>query len=854
MQHSLIDNNTATGTGGGVVNIGGVETPDRGLLGAVDSTIFDNTAGDRRRRRHRLARRHVNIVIARPRRRWPTTSAACAASAALDVASGTGAGRRQHLRPQHRSAARRPTAARRKPTNGGLQRRGREGRAASRSAASTPGWRPTLASAGRRGRRAGDRRRQPGRRPRPARATAGGQRIDQRGICRPQGPRCDSGAYELDQAATMTITAGPTGTVTTDRRAVRLQLERAGREPGLPAHRARARAAATSPVTSPTRSRTRASANGSYTFSVARRRVPELDAGDADVHGRGARHDDHRRPDRADQRHHADVHVHRRRRRRELPVPRRQRGVRARAPRRSPTAALAQGPHTFEVRALTPPAAPDPTPASRTFTVDTIAPDTTITGGPTGTVASTSATFTFTSTESRLDVPVRARRRRLRRLPRRLHRPRQGSHTFQVRATDAAGNIDADARHAHLDRRHRRARHDDHRRPDAAPSPATSATFTFTSTEAGSTFQCPLDGAAFGACPAGYTGLAQGAHTFQVRAIDAAGNIDATPATRTWTVDTVAPDTTITAGPTGPTATTPRRRSRFTSTEAGATFQCRARRRRASAPALAGYTGARARARTRSRSAPSTPPATPTPTPADAHLDRRHRRAGHDDHRRPEQPEQRHHADVHLHLDRGRLDVPVPRRRRRLRHLHLAVHHADARPTARHTFEVRADRRRRQRRRDARARRRSWSTPTAPDTTITRRPRAADQRHHADVHVHRLRGGRDASSAASTAPRSPPAPRRSRPARSPRAPTPFERPRDRRRRQHRRDARDATFTVDLTAPGTPTITAPADNALLTTTTVHLHGSAEAGATVDITEGATARGSAVASCTAPGPSC
>ena len=36
--------------------------------------------------------------------------------------------------------------------------------------------------------------------------------------------------------------------------------------------------------------------------------------------------------------------------------------------------------------------------------------------------------------------------------------------------------------------------------------------------------------------PKAYTGLAPGSHTFEVRATDPAGNVDPTPATRTWTV------------------------------------------------------------------------------------------------------------------------------------------------------------------------------------------------------------------------------------------------------------------------------------------------------------------------------
>ncbi len=64
------------------------------------------------------------------------------------------------------------------------------------------------------------------------------------------------------------------------------------------------------------------------------------------------------------------------------------------------------------------------------------------------------------------------------------------------------------------------------------PSSSSTASFTYQSNEPGSTFQCKLDGAAFASCaPSGvtYTGLANGSHTFQVRATDPSNNVDPTP-------------------------------------------------------------------------------------------------------------------------------------------------------------------------------------------------------------------------------------------------------------------------------------------------------------------------------------
>ena len=67
-----------------------------------------------------------------------------------------------------------------------------------------------------------------------------------------------------------------------------------------------------------------------------------------------------------------------------------------------------------------------------------------------------------------------------------------------------------------------------------------SASFGFSATESGSTFECSLDGAAFTGCtsPKSYTALPDGGHTFRVRATDPAGNTDSTPASRSWTIET----------------------------------------------------------------------------------------------------------------------------------------------------------------------------------------------------------------------------------------------------------------------------------------------------------------------------
>jgi hypothetical protein len=207
--------------------------------------------------------------------------------------------------------------------------------------------------------------------------------------------------------------------------------------------------------------------------------------------------------------------------------------------------ALSEGSHTFRVRATDAAGNTDATPGSYTWTVDTIAADTTIDSGPSGTVGSSSASFTFSSTEanSTFECKLDGGSFSSCTSPRSYTSLSDGSHTFSVRVTDAAGNVDATPAT-------RTWTVDTGAPPDNTPPETTigsgpsgtvstaSASFTFSSSESGSTFECKLDSGTFVACtsPRSYTGLANGSHTFSVRATDAAGNVDATPATRTWKV------------------------------------------------------------------------------------------------------------------------------------------------------------------------------------------------------------------------------------------------------------------------------------------------------------------------------
>jgi hypothetical protein len=189
---------------------------------------------------------------------------------------------------------------------------------------------------------------------------------------------------------------------------------------------------------------------------------------------------------------------------------------------------------------------------------DVTPPQTTITGGIVDGAATNEAspTFTFSANEPgtfqcRFDAAAFAACTS-------PHTPSaplaDGPHVFEVRAIDTSSNVDPtpDARSFTLDATPPETTIDTGPAPGSATSNAT-PTFGFSASE-GATFECRIDGADFGPCSGPgdvHTGgpLADGAHNFDVRATDAVGNRDASPASRQFLVDSRVPNVAITKSP-----------------------------------------------------------------------------------------------------------------------------------------------------------------------------------------------------------------------------------------------------------------------------------------------------------------
>lgn len=211
---------------------------------------------------------------------------------------------------------------------------------------------------------------------------------------------------------------------------------------------------------------------------------------------------------------------------------------------------LADGEWRFEVKGTDPVGNPEPDPQVRSFTVDTVAPTTTITQAPPAAGIDRNPAIAFLADEPGADFECRVAASDADDpgnwtscdSP---HRPgplEDGEWRFEVRATDAAGNLEATPASTEFTI--------DTKAPrtviDTAPGeqhPDAEATFTFTGDEPGLRFECRLDpagGSEWAACdaPRTYSGLHHGGHEFQVRAIDPAGNVEDPPVDHRFGVKT----------------------------------------------------------------------------------------------------------------------------------------------------------------------------------------------------------------------------------------------------------------------------------------------------------------------------
>jgi len=186
-------------------------------------------------------------------------------------------------------------------------------------------------------------------------------------------------------------------------------------------------------------------------------------------------------------------------------------------------------------------------------------PDTTIDSGPTGTITDSTPTFAFSSNQGGVSFDCRFDAAPFAPCsgPGATHTPAaplaDGAHSFEVRARFPDGTLDttpasrsftvetpvvepppSDGGAAAAD-----TTPPDTQITDGPKSKTKkkTATFEFTSTEPGSTFECKLDDGQFQPCTSPHDVKAKkGKHTFEVRARDAAGNVDPTPAEQSWTV------------------------------------------------------------------------------------------------------------------------------------------------------------------------------------------------------------------------------------------------------------------------------------------------------------------------------
>src|SRR6186713_346423 len=246
------------------------------------------------------------------------------------------------------------------------------------------------------------------------------------------------------------------------------------------------------------------------------------------------------------------------------------------------TVNVGDGTHTFSVRSEDNAGNKDSTPASFTWTVDTTPPMTSIisaidgnnnTISDNGNSESTSIRFNFSGTdtggagvdhlECNIDNSKYVACTSPFVFPNLL---KDGIHTFTVTSEDNAGNKDSTPTSfswivdtsSPLISINTATDGNGNLLSNDGNTSSNSATISFTGNDTGGKegkgvgikeFKCSLDGASFSICtsPVQFTSvnLPEGTHSFQIIAEDGIGNIDSSPQSFNWTVDTEAPDITV---------------------------------------------------------------------------------------------------------------------------------------------------------------------------------------------------------------------------------------------------------------------------------------------------------------------
>lgn len=236
---------------------------------------------------------------------------------------------------------------------------------------------------------------------------------------------------------------------------------------------------------------------------------------------------------------------------------------------------LADGKHTFRVRSFDRAGNFEKKYPRYTFTVDTVAPTTTIVEKPADLGNRTEAAFSFKSTEeATFKCSVDEKKWKPCDENHNMKDLKEGLHKLRVRSIDLAGNeepksvsynwiVDLTPPDTTIFRK------------PAEISPERNAEFEFRSNETTRFFHCRIDGGKWRECDGkrSYRNLKDGTHKFEVRARDNAGNLDDTPSAYIFSVDTVSPVSKI---ETAPDSLVNTREAKFTfsANEEGSTFIC----------------------------------------------------------------------------------------------------------------------------------------------------------------------------------------------------------------------------------------------------------------------------------------